>query len=315
MDSLIFSINAVMPLFLLVILGYVLKQIGMFTDEWLTVANKFSFKVTLSVLLFYNIYTTELSTHISPKIIIFVLSGILLITLLCYIIVPIIIKDRFRTGVVIQGIYRSNFLLFGMPLVINMFGDEAKPVTATLVAIVIPIYNLIAIITLTIFNKNQTGELNVPKMLLKISSNPLIVGSAFGYLFRGIHITMPAFMLNSLGEVAKIAVPLALIIVGGQFKMTGFIKNIKLVSAVVFTKLVISSGIMVALAIVFGFRGIELGVILTVFGSPCAVSSSVMAYSMDCDGELAGNIVVLGTLVSVITIFFSIFLLKSLTFI
>ena len=183
MNSFLFSINAVMPLFSLVILGYILKQIGLFTDEWLTMANKFSFNVTLSVMMFYNIYNTSAEINITPKLLFFILGGIFGITVLSYIIVPFLVTDRFKTGVVIQGIYRSNFLLFGMPLVVNMFGDVAKPIAATLIAIVIPIYNVIAIITLTVYNKNQTGRLNPIDLLHKIITNPLIISSSLGYIF------------------------------------------------------------------------------------------------------------------------------------
>lgn len=315
MNSLVFSMNAVLPLFLLVILGYILKQIGTFTDEWLTIANKFSFKVTFSVMLFYEIYTTDIKTKINPNLILFSVLAILIITVLSHIFVPIIVKDRFRTGVVIQGIFRSNFLLFGMPLVINMFGEEGRPIAATLVSIVIPIYNLFAVITLAVYSKNQNGKLSIKMLFKEVATNPLIIGCIAGYLLRMITPTMPQLMLTTLGDIAKIGTPLALIILGGQFKLKGFFKNIKIVCSIVTIKLIICPIIVIIPAILFGFRGIELSVILTIFASPGAISSSIMAYNMGSDGELAGQMVVLGTLVSVITMFLAIFFLKYMAFI
>ncbi len=315
MDSLIFSLNAVLPLFLLVLLGYGLKRMGMFSDEWLTIANNFSFKVTLSVLLFYDTFTADTSVSISPQVVAFAVLGVIGVTLLSYMTVPFIVKDRFRTGVVIQGIFRSNFLLFGMPLAINMFGNVGRPIAATLVAIVIPLFNLLAVITLTVFNKNSGGRIDVLKLLKGVVTNPLIIGCALGYLLRAIHFSLPQVALSTLSQVAGVAVPLALIILGGQFKFNGFLKNIKTVSTVVLVKLIIVPIIMVFIAVSMGFRGVELGVLMTIFGAPGAVSSSIMAYGMDCDGDLAGQIVVLGTLVSVFSMFAFIFILKTLALI
>jgi len=315
MTSLIFSINSVMPLFLLVLLGYVLKRIGIFTDEWLKMANNFSFKITLSVMLFYEIFNGGTSSKASTKLILFSVIIVFVITILSYIFVPFLVKDRFRTGVVIQGIFRSNYLLFGMPLVINMFGNDGKIISATMVAIIIPIYNIFAVITLTIFNKNSNGKISILKLLKAFISNPLLVGCIFGYGLKAITPTLPIFMMKTLGEISNIAVPLALIILGGQFKVTSLLKNIKTVSVVVFIKLLAIPFVVLIVAINLGFRGVELGVIIAIFSSPGAVSSSIMAYSMDCDGDLAGQIVVLGTIVSLVSMFFTIFALKAFSLI
>ena len=313
MSSLIFSLNAVLPLFILVSTGYVLKRIGMFSDEWLKTANKFSFRVTFFILLFYDIYTADTSAKVNPKFIAFAVGGVLAVAVLCYLTVPFIVKDRFRTGVVIQGIYRTNFLLFGMPLVLNMFGKSGRPIVAILVAIIIPIYNIIAVITLSLFNKNSSGKIDIKKLFKSIATNPLILGCLFGFTFRYLKIPMPTFMLNSLEQIANIAVPLALIILGGQFKFMGFIKNIKTIFTVISIKQILVPTIMLMIAILVGFRGLELGILIALFASPGAVSSSIMAYNMDCDGDLAGQLVVFGTLISVFTIFIAIFILKSLS--
>lgn len=315
MESLLFSLNAVLPLFLLVVIGYVLKSIGLFSDEWLKAANKFSFTVTFSVMLFNDVYTADTSAiNINPSLVAFAVIGVLAVTVICYLTVPFIVKDRFRTGVVIQGIFRTNFLLFGMPLVINMFGKQASPIAAVLVSIVIPLYNILAVITLSVFNKFSTNKIDIIKILKGLAKNPLIIGCVVGYAFRFLNIPLPSFMLKTVGQIADIAIPLALIILGGQFKFKGFVKNIKPVSITVAIKLIIVPLIMLTIAILMGFRGVELGVLLAIFTSPCAVSSSIMAYNMDCDGDLAGQIVVFGTLISVITIFLFIFILRLNSF-
>ena len=312
MNSLIFSLNAVLPLFTLVVLGYSIRRIGLVSDEWLKMANKFSFTVTFSIMLFNDIYKTDFSGGIPKKLIIFAVVAVLSLVFICYLTIPFIVKNRFRTGVVMQGIFRTNFLLFGMPLVVNMFGDGGRPYASLLVAIIIPIYNVTAVVTLSIFNKNTQKKIDVKKILKGLGTNPLILGTLSGFIFIWLKIPLPEFLLNTLGQISDIAVPLALIILGAQFKFSGFLSNIKPVIITVITKLIIVPLIMLPIAISLGFRGLDLGIILAIFTSPCAVSSSIMAYSMDADGELAGQIVVFGTLISVITIFLFIFGLNSL---
>ncbi len=313
MDNLFFSLNAVLPLFLLVLAGYILKRIGMFSDEWLKTANKFSFRITFSVLLFYDIYSSEKISSGYGRLIAFCVLGILIITALCYIIVPRMVKERPRAGVVIQGIFRSNFLLLGMPVAINMFGDEAKAPAAVSVAVVIPLFNVLATLTLTIFSE-KSSRISVKSILKELAMNPLIIGCAAGFLFKVLALRLPIFLDRTFSDISDIAVPLALIILGGQFKVGGFLKNFKLVLATVLTKLAVIPIILITIAVMLGFRGVELAILITVFASPCAVSSSIMAYSMGCDGELAGEIVVLGTLLSVATLFSFIFILRTLAF-
>ena len=313
MNSFVFTLNAVMPLFLLVMLGYILKRIGMFSDEWLTVANRFSFLVTLSVMMFDNIYSAESDFNFDTKLIAFAVLCLVTVTALSFAIVPLIVKERFKTGVVIQGIFRSNFLLFGIPLVINMFGDESKPLISLVIAIIIPLYNIFAVLTLTVFNKNSTGKLNIRKLFLGLITNPLIMGCLIGFIFRMLPFRLPLFVDNTLGQISDLAVPLALIILGAQFKFSGFVRNIKIVVSTVFLKLVAVPVLVIVLAVALGLRGVQLGVLIAMFSSPGAVSSSIMAYNMNCDGDLAGQIVVLGTAVSVFTMFITIFSLRTMS--
>lgn len=316
MNSFIFAINAVLPLFLLVILGYVIKRIGLVTDEWLTIANRFSFKVTFSVLIFYNIYTSDTKVNdIDIKIILFAVVSVLAIVAICFIIVPFLVKDHFKTGVVIQGIFRSNYLLFGIPLVFNMFGESAKAITSILMAVIIPLFNVLAVITLSIYNKNNNKKINFNKLVISLITNPLIIGCIVGFAFKLFINTLPKGILDTASSISDLAVPFALIILGGQFKFSGFLKNLSLVIKTVAVKLILVPVVLLSLAVLLGFRDVELACLISLFCSPTAVSSSIMAYSMDCDGDLAGQIVVFGTLFSIVTIFLAIFILKSLSFI
>ena len=152
-------------------------------------------------MLFNDVYTADTSAiNINPSLVAFAVIGVLAVTVVCYLTVPFIVKDRFRTGVVIQGIFRTNFLLFGMPLVINMFGKQASPIAAVLVSIVIPLYNILAVITLSVFNKFSTNKIDIIKILKGLAKNPLIIGCVVGYAFRFLNIPLPSFMLKLLGK-------------------------------------------------------------------------------------------------------------------
>ncbi len=311
MSDLLFSINVVLPVFLLVILGFILRRIGIFTDAFLATANKFCFLVPFSALMFYNIYSTDWSNVSGGKLALFAAIGILLSVGILLVIVPLAVKDNARRSVIIQGIFRGNYLLFGIPLTINLFGGITGA-ASVLVAVSIPMFNVLAVTVLTIFAPNSENKrLNVLGILRGIVTNPLIIGCLVGAVFVLLQIKLPNALLAAVEDVSSIATPLALLVLGGQFQVTSLKRNAFALSAVNIARLMILPAVMIGCAVLIGFRGEELGAIAVLFSAPTAVSSQIMAYNMKADAELAGQVVVTTTALSSVTIFLIIFVLKS----
>lgn len=309
MANLMVSFNAVMPMFLLILLGLILKMNCMLDEKTLSQMNGVIFRILIPVLIFNNIYQTNIETIFKPKLIVFTISAILTIWVLSVFCVAMIEKRPEKRGAMIQGTFRSNFTLFGLPLVTNLFGTAEIGITSLMVAVVIPVFNILAVITLESFR----GEAFKPvKILLEVIKNPLMISSVLGIIVLIVNLRMPIFLETTVSNIATTATPLALIIMGASLKIERTKENSKNLLIIVIARLVAVPALTLPTAVLMGFKGIELATLLAIFASPTAIVSFVMAEQMGSDGELAAEIVVFTTLISCLTIFLWIFGLKQL---
>jgi predicted permease len=305
-----------MPLFLLIATGYVLKQIRVVTESFLTEANKFVFNFPLPLMLFQNIRNTFDGTFIAlfdVRLILSAFVGIIIVIAVLLTIVPLLSKRRATTGSLIQGIYRSNFIIYGLPLATSMYGDRAIIPISMLLGMVIPVYNVAAVVILTVFSETKSiSSISFLSLIKNIFKNPLIIACIAGFIAGTLDIRFPVFVESPMNEISKIATPLALMVMGGLFRFQGLMNNFSAVLVATLSKLVI---IPLAAMIVFvwmGFRELELAALLCLYATPTAVTSFIMAENMGCDGEISAHIVVMSTALSAITIFLFIFALKSM---
>jgi predicted permease len=312
MNNLLISFNAVAPMFLWMILGYSVRLRGILDENSQNQLNRMVFQVFMPALLFYNIYKTDLHISIQPKLMLFVLMEIIMMWLLA---LAVGIKADPRSqkrGALIQGMFRSNFILFGLPIIINLFGSSGAGVTSMLIAIVIPLYNVLSVITLEIF---RDCRLSIKDIFSGIFKNPLIIASLVGASFLFLQIQLPQFLERTVSGLANIATPLALVIMGAGFQIHMVKENARNLILAVLMKLLLVPTLFVFAAIAAGYRGVELATIMILFSAPTAVSSFPMAKQMESDGDLASEIIAFTTLFSCITIFLWIFFLKQWSFI
>ncbi len=308
MQNLIFSINVVLPIFLLMCLGTFLRKIKIFDKEFLDKGNNFAFKTLLPTLIFNNIYKSQIADEVNIKLILFAVCIVLGTIGIMFIIVPRLVKDNSNRGVIIQGIYRSNFVLFGVPLSSNIFGESNLAVVTTLVAIIIPIYNFMAVIILDWYSNDKS---DFKKTFLGIVENPLIIGSLLGIIVSLLKIKLPVFMEETISQVAKTATPFALMVLGGDIKVGNIRNNLKYIVPVSIVRLVVLPTIVMVISVALGYRGVELGALFSMVSPSVAVSSYTMAQQYDCNYELAGQLVFITTLFSPFTIFLFIFFMKT----
>lgn len=311
MENLLLSLRVVAPLFLLMALGALLKWIRLWDSKTVRVMNNVCFRVFLSLMLFVNIYHTDLHSSLNPRLILFGVISICAAFLLLCLVIPRLERDPAKRGVLVQGIYRSNFIIFGLPLTVSLFGQEAAGVTSLLIAVIIPIFNVFAVLSLELF---RGGKPDLPKMIKGVVTNPLILGAAAGLLALVSGVELPDFLDKTASDLAAIATPLALMILGASFEFRAVRGNLKQIVWGVAGKLVLMPAVFIPLGIACGFRGAELSALLAMFASPTAVSSFTMAQQMEGDADLAGQIVVFGSGLSVATVFVWVFVLKQLGF-
>ena len=305
LNDLIFSANVVVPIFLLIMLGYLLTRIKLWDGHFLEIANNVCFKVLLPVLLFYNVATANIFEVFNLKLLLYVCGCAILLFGIIFLIVPIFVKDSKKRGVMIQGTFRSNFLLFGVPLSLSIGGESGAILAAVIAAFYVPLINLLSVISLYSFS--DAPNKSIKKALLGIVKNPLIIGGVSGLIFSVIRnwigFELPEIIDTTLFNIKSTATPIAFLILGGDLKFGNMIKNIKFSIFSVLGKIVIIPAIMLVISALLGFNKLEMAILIAVFATPNAVSSYAMARNYEADYDLAGEIITLGTLLSIFTMF------------
>jgi len=312
MNDFLFSVNAVAPLLILMAAGYIAKQINFVSDKFLSEMNRFVFKFLLPLMLFQSIRNIFQGDFTNTSLIFTSVAGVSVVIVLSLCIVPLFVGRRGQRGSMIQGIYRSNFLIYGMPLATGMYGQDAANSVAMMLGVMVPFYNIVAVVVLSVFSETRTGRISFAQLIWDIARNPLILGCAAGLIFGTLQVEIPAAVNRPIAELAAAASPLALFLMGGEFKYRSLNNNLWKVLWATFARLIIVPLAAMLVFVPMGFHTIELSVLLCLFATPAAVSGYIMASNMGCDGELSGQIVVLTTIGSCLSIFLFIFGLRSI---
>lgn len=301
--------NAVIPLFVFLVIGFLVRRAGLLNEEEVHRFNRMVFVVFFPALMFENLYTADIKEAFDVRLVLFALAYILLVYFASFPAVYKLEKNGRSRGAMIQGIYRSNFVLMGLPLAINIFGKGSAAQTAALIMIIVPLYNILAVITLEYFRGGHAGAGDIVKNILK---NPLIIGAAAGIAALALHLELPDTVNTIIADMSSATTPIALILLGASFDVGSVARKSRDLSAVLLARLVIVPGIGLAAAYALGFRGQAFVALIAMLATPAAVSSYTMAESMDSDGELAGNIVIFSTPISCLTLFLWLFLFKNM---
>ena len=210
----------------------------------------------------------------------------------------------------IQGIFRSNYVIFGVAVVQNMYGAKSTTTAAILSAILVPMYNFLAVVALSIFGEKR--ETDWKKIILDIVKNPLIISSVLGIIFSLWGIRLPTAVDTTVQDLAKLSTPIAFMILGGDLDFSKVRGNLKVASVVLTIKLVILPLIMIPMIVMMGYRDADLLSGLLAYQTPVAVSSYIMAQQAGADGQLAGQLVVFSSVLSIFTLFVTIFILRTM---
>lgn len=305
------ALGGVVPLFCLMAVGVFVKRSRLLTEEELLHMNRMVFRVFFFFMMFYNIYTSDPGKAFQPALMLFGAGGVLLTALVFGIIVCRIEKDNARRGPMIQASFRGNYVLMGIPLVTNIFGDSAVAIPTMMIAVIIPLYNVLSVFILETF---RGGRFDLLSILRGVLMNPMILGAIAGALCRLVELPIPAPILKPIAQIAAATTPVALIILGASFHGGSYHAHLHQLIFSVASRLVLVPAIVLACAVALGFRGVELVTLIAIFATPCAVAGFAMAQQMQADAELAGNCVVYSSALSCFTIFGWVFLLKTLEF-
>lgn len=309
MENVIIAINAVLPMFLLIGAGCVARQRGVISETAARQANSLCFKLFLSVMTFYNIYSADLSASFNGTLLLFCIGGVLVHFALGMLIVPRIEKSPPARGVMVQSVYRSNVLLLGMPIATTLFGTESLGQFTLLVVIMGPLFSGISVIALEVF---RSKDVKPWKLFQGILTNPLVLGPLLGTLCVLAGIRLPAVLESAVSSLAKAATPMALVLAGASMNLTRLAGSMRDLIICVVTRLIISPAVMLTLGVALGYRGIDLGCIMLTFATPVSVSFYTMAMQMDGDPDLAGGVLLTTTALSCFTLCVWVWLFKCM---
>ena len=310
LESFNVAFNAVAPFLILLGIGFLIVRTGLADRDFMNRLNTLNFKVFFPFLMFNNVYGAKPENMPSLKLMLTGSLSVILLVILLVIIVPKIEKENPRRGVIIQGIFRSNFIIYGIPLTTSVFGTAKSSVCGIMILLMVSIFNIAGVIVLELFREG--GKIRPGKLLLGIVKNPLLQGCVLGLLFYLLQIRLPVFVEKPVSQLASLASTLALVVLGANLKFDELRKNSRTVTAVLVIRLILLPLVMVPLAWLIGLRGVELFLVLIIFGTPVATSSYPMAQNMGGDGQLAGQLVFVSTVASLGTIFLFIFAMSRL---
>ena len=311
LENLTFTANVIAPVFLIILLGIILKKVGLINEQFVTVSSKIVFNIALPVLVFLNISKMDMDKTFDLLQIIYIYAVTIFVFIISWIVASIFIDDRKKQGVFVQGAFRSNFAIIGFAIIFNMFGEVGLGKAAIILAFIMPLYNVLSVVVLTITTHSEK-EFHWMKILIEIIKNPLIIAVVLAIPFSLYQITLHSVIVKTGNYISALTLPLALIGIGGGLNFSSIKVSPKYAFGSSSMKILFIPLIFTSIAFALGFEGQDLGIMYVIFAAPTAIVSFIMAKAMNADSELAANIVVITTLGSMITMSLGVFILKSM---
>ncbi len=306
MENFIFSVNATMPVFMIIAAGFVLRRIGLIKEDFAGAANKFSFGVLFPVLLFRDISQSDISKLFGGGFAAFCFISTIIYFAAVRLLAGIFIKNKKSASCFSMVSCRGSAAILGIAFAENIYGSSGM--VPVMIIASVPLYNIFSVL----FLAQSSGEKpSVGKIARDIITNPMIVGIFAGLPFAALGITLPDIIQKPINSIASMASPLALIALGADFKLSGIKNRIGLSAAASFIKLVLLPAVIIPAAALMGFRGEELIAVLIMSGAPTTVAAAIMAYNMNSDYALAQETVVITTVLSAVTITAAVFIMRT----
>lgn len=312
MSNFLFSINVTIPIFLVMVLGYFLRRIGMLNENFVDVANKFNFKVTLPFLLFRDLSTVDIVKVFDLKYVLFCALATSACFWVTWGVAKFCLKDKSCVGAFTQASFRSSAAVMGLAFIQNIYGASAMG--SLMIIGAVPLYNVYSVIVLTFEGNYPEGERDTGKIKqagINILKNPIIIAIVFGLIVALLGNPLPTLVNSTVNNVAKMATPLALIGLGAGFEGRKALAKIKPTLGAAFIKLIAQAAVFIPIAAACGFTGEKMVAIVVMLAAPATPSCYIMAKNMRNDGVLTASIVVATTLLASVTLTAWIFILRS----
>ena len=300
MEMIILGLSVVLPLFVVMSIGYLSRIVKLIDDSGVGVVNRLVFWVFLPAILFVSVYETNLQEAFNFPLVLFSTLGTTVVFLISFFLLPKLQKKRDRCGVIIQGLIRGNEVYFGFPIVVSLIGSQYLGLMSIVVAFAVLFYNGYSIFALEYFKGDTVDKREISKNLI---TNPFILATIAAVIMNLLGLAIPAVLMLGIHSLAGVATPLALFLLGASFNFTSTRGYLKEVVWTTIFRLIIIPGIVIALSILLGFSSTDTVILFVTFGVPTAVASYSMARQLNADYELASQIVVYTSSFAILTVF------------
>lgn len=299
MQNLIFSLNATLPVFLVMVVGYALGQLGFLPPAFCKASDRLTFKVTLPLMLFLDMGSVDILHDFRPRFVLFCFAATLVGILTVWAGAKRFLKDKALVGEFVQAGYRSSAAVLGVAFIQNIYGSAGMAPLMILGSV--PLFNIFAVLILMLESPEQRG----------VATNPILLGIVFGTVYALLPFTLPQIATKTISSIASLTTPLSLLSIGASFEGTKAIKKLGPTLAAAFIKTVGLAAVFLPCAVALGFRNEELVALLIMLGSPTTPSAYVMSRNMGHEGVLTSSCIALTTLLSALTLTGWIFVLRS----
>ncbi len=317
LEDILFSANIVMPLFLIGVLGFIAVKKKIVDIKFMQQANSLTFGLLLPIMLFKELFYSEGSNAFNLGFLSFCLTSMVVSALICCICAKKFVKDNTKRSAIAHGAFRSNFVLLGISILDNIYGSSGTIHVVAIMPFTIALFNILAVLTLVLLSPDQENKpsIDFKDILIKIVKNPLILSTIFAIILSSLKVDLPSFVDEAIFDISATATPIALLSIGGLFDLQSSLSNLKYSIPTSLARLVIMPALALTIAIMLGFRNELLVVTLMLFGTPTAVSATAMTKSLGGDYKLTADVTMLTTLLSGVSIFTFIYLLRTLSLI
>ena len=312
MNTVILSFNIISPLMILLVIGYFLRQKQLISGDTISEMNSLVYNLLLPMSIFINIYQSDFKTDFDISLILFSVIAIILITLIIAVTTMMMTSDQCKRAAIIQASFRGNFVIFGLPLAVNLYGKGISGMISIVIAFLGPLSNVLAVLVLEIYGDKK---IDIRKIIFDVIKNPMIIASVSAIVLVLSGIKIPLFMEETSIVISEATTAISLILLGSSFRFKQEKEDVKLISFGVLNKLLIFPALVVAVAVLLGFRNAQLAVIMTLFTAPSAISCFPMAARLGAHKEITSGILVYSYAFCIVTIFGFIIVLKTMNLI
>ncbi|MBQ7562221.1 MAG: AEC family transporter [Synergistaceae bacterium] len=308
-ESFLAALRVVIPMIILMSVGYLMRATNKITRPAMKEFDRIIFLVFMPVLLFKNIYDMDFSQGFALKEIIFAAVCLLVVFIIAYYVPRVFVKDGNKSSVIGQAVGRCNYILYGIAVSEALYGEGNSKMVVMLAVLVIPAINTFSAVILEL---NRSGRTSPGKLFIAILRNPMIIASllAFALNLSGVKIPVPIW--SAIKSLANSTTTVSFISLGVGLEMLESKSDRMPLLLGIILRMLIVPLIFMPISILAGFRNESLCAMMIIFASPSAVASYPMAIAMGADGKLAGQLVCITTLLSVLTIFLWTFILRTL---